>query len=399
MKRVALLLAAALVLGGLLGVLVARDPGYVLIAYQDLAIESSLWVALAALILLYLLLRLLGLVVSRLGVGRGSLRSWRERRRHRAARDQTIRGLLQMAEGHWDEARRLLEKAAPEVEAPLINYLNAARAAQEAGDPAGRDRLLRAAEASTPGARFAVGLAQAELQRDQAQWEPCLATLLQLYRQAPRHARVLRMLVDCYRQLEDWQAILELTDALRKHQVLDEAALEALRIEAWRGRLDQGRESPADLLEDLPRDLRHEPALVSRFAERLAASDAPAAEGLLRRALEHRWNGDLVRQYGALTGADADARRVVSEGWLKERPNDADLLLALGRISLQVGAWAQAREYLEASLRLRRSPEAQAELGRLCAAMGDAERGAELLVQAQGSLPDLPLPEPQPRGA
>ena len=39
-----------------------------------------------------------------------------------------------------------------------------------------------------------------------------LATLLQLYRQAPRHGRVLRMLVDCYRQLEDWQAILELTD-------------------------------------------------------------------------------------------------------------------------------------------------------------------------------------------
>ena len=51
------------------------------------------------------------------------------------------------------------------------------------------------------------------------------------------------------------------------------------------------------------------------------------------------------------------------------------------------------------SLRLRRSADAQAELGRLCAAMGDGERGAELLVQAQGSLPDLPLPEPQPRGA
>ena len=90
---------------------------------------------------------------------------------------------------------------------------------------------------------------------------------------------------------------------------------------------------------------------------------------------------------------------MVAEGWLKERPNDADLLLALGRISLQLRAWAQAREYLEASLRLRRSADAQAELGRLCAAMGDGERGAELLVQAQGSLPDLPLPEPQPRGA
>jgi HemY protein len=397
--RAAVLLAAALILGGLLGVLVARDPGYVLISYQDLAVETSLWVMLAGLILAYLLLRLLSLVVARIGVGRGSLRGWRERRRHRAARDQTIRGLLRMAEGHWDEARRLLEKAAPEVEAPLINYLNAARAAQEAGDTAARDRLLRAAEASTPGARFAVGLAQAELQRDEGQWEACLATLLQLYRQAPKHGRVLRMLVDCYRQLEDWQAILELTDALHRHHVLDEAALEALRIDAWRGRLEQGRESAADLLKALPRDLRHDARVVSRFAGRLAASDASAAEGLLRRALEHRWDAELIRQYGALTGADADARRVVAEGWLKERPNDADLLLALGRISLQVGAWAQAREYLEASLRLRRSTDAQAELGRLCAAMGDESRGAELLVQAHDGLPALPLPEPQPRGA
>jgi HemY protein len=54
--------------------------------------------------------------------------------------------------------------------------------------------------------------------------------------------------------------------------------------------------------------------------------------------------------------------------------------------------WAKAREYLEASLRLAHSPQVYAELGRLCSAMGDMDRGNEYLLMSQPALPDLPLP-------
>lgn len=394
MRIVLVGLAAVLVLGGGVGVLIARDPGYVLVAYQDRAVETSLWFALLALLSVGLLVWLVVSLAFRALRGSGRLKGWHQRRRTRVARDHTVRGLLLMAEGRWAEARKLLEGAAGRAPAPLINYLHAARAAHETGDMAGRDALLKAAHESTPGSRFAVGLTQAELQLAQGHREACLATLLQLYRQAPRHPQVLRMLGTCYRHLHDWQAIIELVPELKKHRVLPEDELRALQIEAWGGRLAAGRDDPEALWKSLPRDLRREPALAAPFTRALAdAGRGGEAETLLRGVLEQNWDGELVRLYGTLVDADPERQLVVAEGWLKERPNDPDLLLALGRICLMNHLWAKAREYLEASLRLRRSSEAQSELGRLCAALGDSERGGELLIQALDGLPALPLPE------
>lgn len=396
MRITLLVLAVAVVLGGLVGVLVARDPGYVLIAYQDTAVETSLWFAALVMLAIYALVRLVMFVLTRVGGGGNRLKGWHQRRRSEAARDQTERGQVLMAEGRWAEARKLLEAAAPRVPAPLINYLGAARAAHEMGDRQGRDELLRAAHQSTSGSRFAVGLTQAELQRADGQWEPCLASLLQLYRLSPRHPQVLRMLVSCYQHLQDWQAMLELMPELKKHKVVPEPALLGLQIDAWRGRVRTGREDPSELWKSVPRDLRREPALVAAFARALAAAGSDAdAESIVRSALEHSWDRELVRLYGTLVNAEPERQMVVAEGWLKQRPNDPDLLLALGRISLMNHLWAKAREYLEASLRLRRSAEAQSELGRLCTALGESERGGELLTQA---LQSLSAPEPLPTG-
>lgn len=400
MKIAFLVLAVALVLGGLVGVLVLRDPGYVLIAYQNLAVETSLWFALLVLVGLYAAFALVAFLVTRTIRGSGRLKGWNARRRTRTARDQTVRGLLLMAEGRWAEARKLLEAAAGRVPAPLINYLNAARAAHAMGDARGRDELLRAAHESTPGSRLAVGLTQAELQRADGQWEACLATSLQLYRQAPRHPQVLRLLVDCYRHLHDWQAILELAGDLKKHRVMPDAELRALEREAWRGRLAAGRDAPEALWKSVPRELRRDAALAAAFARALADSgQGVEAEALLRDVLDQTWSPELVSLYGKLVNADPPSQLLAAERWLKERPNDADLLLALGRISLMNRQWAKAREYLEASLRLRRSAEAQAELGRLCTALGDSERGGELLARALEHLPALPMPEREHRAA
>src|SRR5690606_32056729 len=209
---------------------------------------------------------------------------------------------------------------------------------------------------STPGSWLAVGLTQAELQRADGQWEACLATSLQLYRQAPRHPQVLRQLVDCYRHLHDWQAILELAGDLKKQRVMPEAELRALEREAWRGRLAAGRDDPEALWKSVPRELRRDPALAEAFARALAdAGRGSEAEALLRGVLDHAWSAELVGLYGKLVNADPPSQLLAAERWLKERPNDPDLLLALGRISLMNREWAKAREYLEASLRLKRS--------------------------------------------
>ncbi|MGE0621789.1 MAG: heme biosynthesis HemY N-terminal domain-containing protein [Pseudomonadales bacterium] len=394
MKLGVLLVIVAVVLGGLVGTLVVRDPGYVLVSYGDMAVETSLWFALIALAVLYLSVRLVLWILSRSGEGTGRFGSWLKTRKVRQARQQTVQGLLLMAEGQWADARKILVASAREVGTPLINYLSAARAAHELGDAAGRDELLRRAHESTPGSRFAVGLTQAELQMDGGQWEQSLATLLQLKSNAPRHPQVLSMLCQTYRQLADWQALIELLPEVKKRRIFDDAAFEALQREAWTGRLKQAGADAAGVWADLPKELKRQGDLVAVYASALISGGAAeAAEGAVRGALQQGWNDDLVTLYGQIVGPDPNRQMLTAESWLKERPNDPQLLLALGRISLMNGEWAKAREYFETSLRLQRSAQVYGELGRLCVALGDSDRGGEYLVQATEGLPALPLPE------
>jgi HemY protein len=303
--------------------------------------------------------------------------------------------LLLMAEGDWPKARRLLVDSASRVTSPLINYLNAARAAHEMGDAEGRDELLRQAHESTPGARFAVGLTQAQLQMSAQQWEQCLATVLHLKTEAPRHPQVLKMLGSCYQQLEDWQALIELLPSMRKNKVLETKALAELQLRAWSGALAAPDADLPDAWKRVPKELKRDGGLVASYARVLTArGDASEAESVLRATLEQIWDGDLVQLYGETVSNDVARQLVVAEGWLKKRPSDAGLLLSLGRICLMNHQWDKAREYLEASLRLRRTSEVYRELGRLCSALGDAERGSEYLGQ---SLPMLDLPMPSRR--
>ena len=403
MKLGLLLLIVAIVLGGLIGTLVVRDPGYVLISYDDMAVETSLWLAVTLLLLIYLVIRAVMFVFSRSWKTRDDIGGWVRQKRSRSARQHTVQGLLLMAEGQWTQARKLLVTSAEKVSSPLINYLNAARAAHELGDTADRDELLRKAHESTPGSRFAVGLTQAQLQMSAGQWEQCLATVLQLRSDSPRHPQVLSMLWQCYQQLADWQALIELLPDLRRRKILDNGEFETLQLEAWGKRLQQCLEAASliGLWKEVPKEIRRSVELVAIYASALGElKQGDEAERVLRSALQHSWDDSLITLYGTVVSDDASQQLVAAEGWIKERPNDPDLLLALGRISMMNHQWAKAREYLETSLRLKRTPAVYGVLGRLCSALGDTERGSEYLSQAlDQSLrngkplhPEMPLP-------
>lgn len=399
MKIALVILIIAAVLGALIGTLVYRDPGYVLVSYGDYALETSLWFAVLLALALYFLIRFTVFVFVRVFRGKGNVRVWNRERLARRARARTVKGLLLMGEGRWDEARRAFLANASRVETPLINYLNAAQAADELGDVEDRDRLLRLAHETTPGSRFAVGMTQARLQLQRGQLEQCLATLLQLKQESPRHALVLKMLATCYSQLGDWTSLRDLTGELRKAKAMSGEELATLQLEAWRGILGahaRGEAASVDLVKlwkGCPRDLRRDPDLVGLYVRALENSGhAPEAEPVLRDALSNNWSDALVELYGTLGSDDVSRQLTAAENWLKERPNDAQLLLALGRICLRSGEWAKAREYFEASLRLRASREAYGELGRLCNALGEHSRGSEYLALSLSGLPDLPLP-------
>lgn len=393
MKKALLILLPALVLGGVIGTLVIRDPGYVLVAYDSLTIETSLWFALLSLVLGYALLRLLLWLLFGLTRGTTGLREWNAHRRERNARDRSARGLLLLVEGNWPRARKLLEAAAKSSPLPALDYLGAARAAHHLDDAAGRERLLQSAAAAGSATALATALTRAGLLADARDWPGCLAALAALPGRDADNPQVLRLRLLCHRELQDWPALLALMPQLKKRAVLDPAELARLQHSAWEARLGSAA-SPIAVWEEMPRDLRREPALIMAQARALLAlGHASEAARILGDGLNHEWNPRLLGLYGSARSEDPERQLAQAERWLKEHPDDPDLLLALGRISLANRLWSKAREYFEASLRHRRSAEVQGELGRLYAALGDRDRSNAHLLLALDTLPALPLPE------
>lgn len=416
MRALFIVLFVALPAGTLLSLGIAQDPGYIRVSIGSWLVETNFWVGLSLVVLTALVLHwLLGLLRG-LRLSPGAMGQWVRNTGRRRSRRLTTRGLLELAEGNWGRARKLLANGAGNAETPLINYLSAAEAAHQQGDQEEADRFLRLAWESTAGSDLAVGLTQARLQLNADRNEQALATLLRLRRKAPNHPHVMRQLANVYRNLEDWQALSELLPELRRHAALDESSLNELEQEVWLNVLDQAAErlerQPAEqrnldhldrVWDQLPPARRKDESVVHHYANHLARLGAESrAESLLRKVLRQNWSDLLVNLYGRIHGGRADEQLLTAEGWLHERPNNPELLLALGRISLRNKLWGKAREYLETSLNVHHSQETAAELCRLYAHMGRYEDSVRLLRQGvleHHGLPRLPMPEPRRRSS
>ncbi|WBV63404.1 hypothetical protein PGH43_00365 [Legionella pneumophila 130b] len=80
-----------------------------------------------------------------------------------------------------------------------------------------------------PEAKIAVELTQAQLQLANHQWEQALATLKHLQDLAPRHPYVLKLLMNLYEEIKDWQQLIALLPDLKKNHIISDQAFEQLQ--------------------------------------------------------------------------------------------------------------------------------------------------------------------------
>ena len=371
-----LLVVVALLACALAAHFLLQDPGYVVINFQDYVVEMSVPVLLGFLLLLLFLAWLLAKLLRaprRLGEAAGRLKSGR-------AGNRLTRGMIEVAEGNFARGEKLLTRAAPASDAPLLNYLQAARAAHLQGEDERRDKWLREAYERTPEAASAVLLTQAELQLDQGQYEHALATLRQLDEKAPNHSHALNLLGRLYYRLEDWRHLGELLPRLQKHGRVDAAVLEKWSVRVHRENLEQAKEAAGvdAAWNAVPRNLKtHVDLLEAYFASLVRAGQQDRAEKEVAAQLKREWRAPLVRLYGTIESSDAARQLRRAEGWLREHPDDVDLLLAAARLCLRNELWGKARSYLETVVSIRPTPEAYQEYGRLLNQLGEADAAAE----------------------
>ncbi|ASQ45048.1 heme biosynthesis protein HemY [Legionella clemsonensis] len=364
-----------------IGVQLNRDPGYLLIALNHWTIETNLWVAILGLILAFFLLHTLLLIVSKITHIPEAFRHWQTKRRMQKAQAKTQQGLIEFSEGHWAQAKNYLIKALPDTDSPLLNYLTAARAAQEMGDHNLRDDYLREAQQSMPDAKIAVELTQAQLQLANKQWEQALATLRHLQDLAPNHPYVLKLLMRLYKEVKDWQQLIALLPALKKNQVLSDKAFHLLRHQAYQGAIAELAKSAEieplnKLIANLPKDLRNDPELITIYCNALLEQHQDAqVEPILRHILRKTFNEKLINLYGQLKLGDKPL--IFAESLVKKHPDSAELYLCLGRLSMTNNLWGKARHYFEKSISISPCSETYAELGKLLECLNNQAEACE----------------------
>jgi HemY protein len=392
-----------------------KDPGYVLINVRGYTIESSLVFSVLLILLTFIVVyMLIRAYVNVKSVGKG-YRDWRSRRGSVKANEYLVKGLLELSEGRWVEAEkdvlRYADKFADKGRPSLLNYLAAARAAQEQGAYDRRDLYLKDAHQTTPNAKIAVGLTQAQLQLDQNQLEQALATLRHLQQLDPKHKQVLKTLARLYVDLADWEHVVEIVPNLRKRKIFPDTQIDQMEENAYSTLLDQtvrleDQKALQELWYRIPTAVQEKEAIMVKYIGylfRVGASDI--AEPLIRNALRKYWNETLVRYYGLIKSGDPKVQLNHAETWLSTHENNAVLLLTVGRLSLRNSLWGKARSYLEASIGAGHLPEAYNELGSLLDIMGESTKAIECYRQGLLNAPgcetsvarEVKVPELEPQ--
>lgn len=394
----------ALFLGGAVWLgLNMHQSGVVWVKVHEWTLELPLWLSAIGLLLgfvaVHYFLRILKAIW-------GAPKYWAQlsrRRRNERAKKRTNQGLIELAEGHWASAEKQLIRGAQDCETPLLNYLSAARAAQEQGESQRRDLYLRLAHGATTGADMAVGLTQAQLQLSHGQYEQSLATLNHLRTLAPRHPYVLKLLKTLYIQLKDWDQLLQILPLLKKNPLMEEGEVHALERRVYRELLLQGdRQTDVAILqsvwEKLPKAFQQDNDLVYLYVNGLNDHQkGEQAELVLRNFLKRHWCEQLIQLYGLIQGAQVVKQLSYAEGWIKAHENSPGLFLSLGRLAIKNKLWGKAQRYFEASLALEADTQTYAELGRLLDFMGKPQLSAQCY--RKGLLLMVPVVESSACGA
>ena len=386
---------SALLLGAFAAHFFLQDRGYVLVNFHGYVVEMSVPGLVLVLALAYLLVR--GIVALVRAPRRlGAALTDRRLRRSGASLKQA---LIHIAEGDWARGERLLTRGLKSTDAPLANYLLAARAAQLQGSAERRDAWLKLAYDESPDGEVAVLLTQAELQLASGEHEAARATLARIDRLKPDHPVATGLKARLYHATGEHDALAELLPRLASARLDEETRAELVpeAFEVATGRPTLTKEQLGALWSQLPTELRAMPRLIALKARALGhLGRGDEAEKELRVALKRRWDSRLVETYGEVRSSDLPKQLHRAETWLGAHPEDGVLLLAAARLCMANELWGKARSYLESSLALAPQPDAYALYGQLLSQLGEGDNaslafrsGLALVSPVDAELPDL----------
>jgi HemY protein len=324
------------------------------------------------------------------------VRAFRERRRENRGRAAVLGAIQALYEGRFVRAEKLAAEACELEATPELASLIAARAAQRLREFGRRDRWLDRAKDHKGDWGLARSMTVAELLLEERRFDDARRVLQELRASGPKHVAILTLLLRAEQGLGNWEEVLRIAKLLDKHAAMPAEVVENIRINARVALLAQESGDAVALgrhWRDVPEAERTHARVAAAAARAfIRLRDCRAAHRIIEKALEREWHAGLVLLYGECSDDSLESLEQ-AESWLLERPEDAELLLTLGRLCVGRELWGKAQSYFEASLATRPTQAAHAALANLFERVGrtaDAQRH----FRASAEFPEAPRQTP-----
>ena len=350
--------------------LASHNSGYMQLVYPPYRIEMSLALFLLLLLALFALAYFalhLALAAARLPA---TVRRYRAERARDKGRSAMMEALSAFFEGRYAAAEKAAAQAMELGEPSGINPIIAARAAHEMREFDKRDAYLAAAENKTMGEATMRLMAATRFRLDQHQPQAALDSLKELHDAGvTNHVGALHLELKAQQQARNWDAVLDPVSRLEKRDAMDAAAATQLRQQAWLEKIGAGAQDAVALQsawKAVPGKFRRRGKIAATAARAfIALGDRENARQILTDSLDEQWDGDLVMLYGDCFSGEVIRQIEQAERWLAQHPDDAGLLLALGKLCLHQELWGKAQNYLDASISVNPTRAAYTALGQL----------------------------------
>lgn len=369
-----LFVAIAAVAAG--GAWLADHPGRVALDWQGYRIETSaavLLVAVAVVSAVAAVLYRIWVALRRSPATLGAV--WRERSR-RKGYQALSKGMVAVAAGDADEARRQSSRADGLLGDPPITLLLAAQSAQLNGDEdaaaAFFRRMLDSPDTEFLGVRGLLTQAVKRGEHDEA-----LELARRAWRLQPKSGWVADQLFSQLSGAGLWIEADAVLDGARRRKAMDDKVAERRQ---WVVRHQAALAAPPE--DALRRARKVNDANPDFVPGALSLARLWLADGKPRKAaavIERTWasapHPDLLDVYWQAAGAeDALARMRAAEKLAKRNPDHEESRLAVANQAIDAGLWGEARRHLAAALDAA-GGEAGRRLFRAMAALEDAETG------------------------
>ena len=373
----------------LVGLASTLNTGYAILFLPPWRMEVSFNLLLLGIVVLIVLAYAVMRVISITAGLPAEVKRFQRQKKLKAARHALREAGIAFFEGRFQKAEREALKAMEDeyaAENRALALLLAARSAGATGALDKRDQYLQQLDTLPERLQLARHMLDAELKLEAKDALGALAAIERARALSPNLTNALRLELKVRLLQRQPDAVLALTEKLLKAEALEPSQARRYRLAAYSQQLTGfvGRREVRDWLRRIPEAERRNPVLVSEIVSRLIAlEDFDYAATLLAEALadEDQATPELARELGQLAERLSPEKRLElmrsAEDWLKTRPRDYMLLLALGRLAMNQQLWGKAQSYLEASNSIEPTLCANAELARLFEATGKEEQAAQ----------------------